>query len=392
MTEKLRVAFCQPQTILGGRLQVIIGITQVLNEMGIVPDLLTFKAYFKLQDIEQRYGDQIKLNIREISGPHLPQDFSVLLFHNLLRRYAHEYDLLINTSNSLIFLPDSAHVLTYMFYPRKSRIQFPAPDIHDPDEPLRLLSRVGIEKALLRLIYRLSKPNPKHHIICMTRFTCEALHREYPSLPDNLPLIYPAVDIADFKPSIEVKRQKSVIAVGRFHPSKRQLEQVKLAQQLPEMDFHIVGFADEHNAYYHQCAAYTQSNNLTNVHLHRSIPFAEMIALLHQSKYFLHTMINEPFGLTAVQAIAAGCVPLVHDSGGQRETVPLPQLRYQTLDEVPALLEKLEALPESEIDAMVRELQAHAHAHYDEAVFHQQMRDILTPILNDILAESKTGA
>lgn len=382
----LRVAICQPNVIMGGRYQVILGITQVLNEAGIVPDLLTRATSFDLESTETRYGHEVQLRLRRVPMPNLPQDAGIIMFLGLLRRYQADYDLFINTSNSLIFLPGDAAVLSYMFYPRRSRIMIASPDIHQPDERVRLWTKVGIQKAVLRQIYRLSRPHPAHHIVCMTKFTRNALCEAYPDLPRDLPIVYPAVDTSAFQAEAR-SRTASVISVGRFHPNKRQFEQIKLAEKLPDVPFHMAGFVNA-PAYYQQCEDYMTSRELSNVHLHPNIPFEAMIALLQSSKYFLHTMINEPFGLTAVQAIAAGCVPLVHDSGGQKETIPIPELRYQSLDEVPAMLERLESMPASEIDAIVQKLQGHVRTRFDETVFHQQMRDILLPILSRIEAES----
>ena len=36
---------------------------------------------------------------------------------------------------------------------------------------------------------------------------------------------------------------------------------------------------------------------------------------------YVHCAENEHFGITIVEAMAAGCVPIVHDSGGPREIV-----------------------------------------------------------------------
>ena len=56
------------------------------------------------------------------------------------------------------------------------------------------------------------------------------------------------------------------------------------------------------------------------------------IDLLKRAKIYLHTMIGEHFGISIVEAMALGCLPIVHDSGGMREFVP-EQYRYQTITE-----------------------------------------------------------
>jgi len=43
-------------------------------------------------------------------------------------------------------------------------------------------------------------------------------------------------------------------------------------------------------------------------------------------------MIGEHFGISIVEAMALGCLPIVHNSGGMSEFVP-EQYRYETLQE-----------------------------------------------------------
>ena len=52
-------------------------------------------------------------------------------------------------------------------------------------------------------------------------------------------------------------------------------------------------------------------------------------------------MINEPFGIVTVQAISAGIIPIVHNSGGQKEVVPIKELRYNKLKEIKNILNHL---------------------------------------------------
>ena len=378
-TNKPQVAICQPSIILGGRLRVILGMVEILNRAGIVPDILTTRLAFDPAQVADKYGRPLQVRFRLLPRiPGLPMDSVTVLFNAALRAYGRKYDLLINTGNSLIFLPSNKQVLTYMFFPRKARLMAAGASIHLPEKRLSPWSRLGLQRIALRPLYRLSKPNPAHTIVCMTQFTRDALREVY-DLPADLPVVYPPVDMSHFRTNHR-DRTSAIVSVGRFTPDKRQLEQIQLAQKLPRFPFHIVGFAND-NPYYRQCHRYVEKHRLTNVHLHPDAPFAEMLSLLQSARYFLHTLINEPFGITAVQAIAAGCLPIVHDSGGQRETVPLPELRYRDLAEVPAILDRLERMGEAARRSLVRQLQEHAAANFDESVFARRMQAILAPYL-----------
>ena len=61
--------------------------------------------------------------------------------------------------------------------------------------------------------------------------------------------------------------------------------------------------------------------------------------ILLDSKVYLHTKENEHFGISIVEAMASGCIPVVHNSGGPKEFVP-SNLRFSNIDEAADILEK----------------------------------------------------
>jgi glycosyltransferase involved in cell wall biosynthesis len=54
--------------------------------------------------------------------------------------------------------------------------------------------------------------------------------------------------------------------------------------------------------------------------------------MLSLAKVYLHTMVGEHFGISIVEAMASGCIPISHNSGGMVEFVPAPN-RYETIEE-----------------------------------------------------------
>ena len=62
--------------------------------------------------------------------------------------------------------------------------------------------------------------------------------------------------------------------------------------------------------------------------------------ILQKAKIYLHPHLPyEGFGISVVEAMSAGCVPIVPDTGGLREIVP-QQLRYSNANEAAFLVEK----------------------------------------------------
>ena len=69
------------------------------------------------------------------------------------------------------------------------------------------------------------------------------------------------------------------------------------------------------------------------------VPKTQLRQILLDSKVYLHCAINEHFGISIIDAMASGCVPIVHDSGGPKEIVPKKH-RYTTIDEAAAKIKE----------------------------------------------------
>lgn len=359
---------------------MILGMIDVLNEMGIEPDVLTFNLALRPSELERIYGKSPRARFQVLPHVRLPHEYSIVLFNAVLNLIAHRYQLLINTSNSLIFLPPKEKILSYVFYPRESRIKADVYSIHNPENTIEPYSPEFFSRMLLRSIYKASKLQSAHYLVSMTEFTRTALEDVYPLKLNTLPVIYPPVAIEAFQHANREKLEMTITSIGRFTPDKRQLEQIRLAQQMQSFDFYIVGFVSSQK-YYEECEALVKELNLSNVHLCPNAPFEEMSQILQKSKYFLHALVNEPFGITAVQAIAAGCMPIVHDSGGQREVVPYEQLRFREMGEVSSLIENLENLDRVSFESLQLELQQQAVKRFGDAVFREKINRVLSDLL-----------
>jgi glycosyltransferase involved in cell wall biosynthesis len=61
-------------------------------------------------------------------------------------------------------------------------------------------------------------------------------------------------------------------------------------------------------------------------------PLNTKIELLQKAKVYFHPMHSEHFGISIIEGMAAGCIPIVQDSGGPREFVP-DKWRYRDLED-----------------------------------------------------------
>ncbi|MDR2719231.1 MAG: glycosyltransferase, partial [Nitrososphaerota archaeon] len=150
-------------------------------------------------------------------------------------------------------------------------------------------------------------------------------------------LVYPPVDVENFKPA---QKESLVVSIGRFTPVKNYELTLQVAKRLPDVKFIIVGRKTSNDPYFDKLAALKPDN----VDLIAGATRAEVSILLGRAKIYLHSMIGEHFGISVVEAMAAGCIPVVHNSGGPKEAVGNYGFLYNNVEEcVKAIAEALQS-------------------------------------------------
>ena len=340
----MKIALTQDVISGGGRIVVLVEIVSILNEMGYVPDILTFHMSFTPKDIAEKYQRTVAFNLRVVK-PNLfgkLPELSKLWFNVLVRFQARAYDLIIDSNNTFVGLGRPTRILSYVHYPRIDRVVRQEALSVARAQPMRMKTRLAhqLDYLLARLFYRWQAMPDQVRLVANSNFTRAALLKHYPMAEDAVAVVYPPVPAS--VRTVVHERKRQVATLGRFSVLKRQLDQLKIAQQLPTLEFILMGFAPKGSTYLEACKKYITQHTITNVQLRPNEPYPVVQEVLHSSRYFLHTLENEPFGITTVEAIAAGCIPVVHDSGGQREIVPFPELRFDTNQQAVAILQQLD--------------------------------------------------
>jgi glycosyltransferase involved in cell wall biosynthesis len=167
-------------------------------------------------------------------------------------------------------------------------------------------------------------------------------------------LVYPPVMDSNRsdRPGL-VNRRKRILSVGRFFTgghSKKQLEMVKVFKEQTKKDLngwelHLAGGTHpEHKEYIKRIEEEARGYP---VFCHFDISRGELEELYRTSRLFWHASgygedeeshpeAQEHFGITTVEAMAHGLVPLVYDGGGQREIVSdgVDGYLWRTFDEL----------------------------------------------------------
>jgi glycosyltransferase involved in cell wall biosynthesis len=211
-------------------------------------------------------------------------------------------------------------------------------------------------------------------VLANSEFTKRMIQQYYPDYTKNIKVLYPPVDLERWQNDRE-KLPETISSLGRFSRDKRQLEQIKIAEQLPALKLNIIGFiGDRHGrSYFNLCKNYLDTNRITNVTLYPNLAFADTKELLASSKFFIHSLRNEPFGISSVEAIAAGCIPVVHDSGGQQEIVKFSELRYKNSEEA---VQKINGLLKKDLANIQKDL-VKDNSRFTVDVFDREMKAVL---------------
>jgi len=109
-------------------------------------------------------------------------------------------------------------------------------------------------------------------------------------------------------------------------------------------------------------------------------PFAKLVELLSRAKVFLRTLHHEPFGISIVEAMAAGCVPVVPRNGGPWCDI-LDQSQgkygysYQTIEEAASLVSML--LENEELRKEVSNRARLRAMDFDSAIFERKILKVV---------------
>lgn len=151
--------------------------------------------------------------------------------------------------------------------------------------------------------------------------------------PIKSKIVYPPVDTDKIKP---LKKQKYILSVGRFFgflKDKKHEILIRVFKELFETgkingwSLHLAGSAGQGDKDYLECLKKLAKK--LPVEFYPNLGYDKLVALYGQSDIYWHAagfgekdpVRMEHFGISTVEAMAGGCVPVVIGKGGQREIV-----------------------------------------------------------------------
>jgi len=334
-----KVAIVQNKIIWGGRLDLLVHLIKYLNQKQIVPDIITFKVpqSFNKNKIFSMYNLDVNYKLKIISSilSKTPHEYNIFVFNLLLHYYCKNYNLIINSSNTDIFMPQLT-TISYIHFPREARAISNYESIHSFNPKTKAMWNISwFNNVLIRKIYLLKNNiNIRTVVVCNSKFTKNNFISCYSDrLNSKVKVIYPTY-FSIKNENIHIKKRQ-IIHTARFVPDKLQLELIRLAATLPDIEFRIVGFKDSRSVYATKCQNELEKLKINNVKLYFNLTNEELNELLKESLIYLSTTPNEPFGLGILHAVTLGnCLPIIPNSGGQCEIVPFNKLQYNNFAEL----------------------------------------------------------
>jgi alpha-1,2-mannosyltransferase len=329
--------------LAGGGELVALNMVKALEEEGYSVDLVTYR--FVVEDVERGFklltpgyepGKPVVYDAPPLVkllgvGGRFIRLRRLLLVNDFLKKNRDRYDLIIDTSSNMPTKTD----IVYVHYPTI----------------LRTIDKSGLHWTLYDKLVEYSSKRllgkPKL-VLCNSSWTAKKFRRAY-SMDLNVEVLHPPVDVEFFRKASSSNKENIIVTVSRFTPEKNMEKIVEVAGRLREFKFIMIGgrakysepVIDNINRKIRELGA-------NNIELLFNMPRDKLREILGIAKYYLHPPFPEHFGISVVEAMSAGCIPIVYRDGGAWHDVVSRVsdiLGYSDISEVPGIIRKIDENP-----------------------------------------------
>lgn len=250
-----------------------------------------------------------------------------------------DFDIVFSTQDPGYISDDRWPVVQWGYFPRRFKYSHSVPK-ELRSLPLRV--HYGLRISRIGLVLAISNYSKSHLDVEWNRPTV---------------LVYPPCNMVPSR----VKRDL-VITAARAVPEKRLELFWNVARLLPQYEFAMLLTKEsQHLNYFENLRKQMPENGkiITN-------PLKEEYhRILGEAKVYLHLMPGEHFGITVVEAMSAGCTPIVHDSGGPAEIVGSEfGFRWRETEKIPMMI--TEAMKKSDSEEVRRRAEDFSVERFDD--------------------------
>ena len=250
-------------------------------------------------------------------------DFYQTIFHSYVAKS--KCDTFVDCFTNCIFPWTS---VSYIHFPYLNKYSFSTrfPYLASPHLlPVGTIPHVIYEKNLARYDDKLVLANSHYTANEVRKYSQKTVDVLYPPFSSSISAIG--------KTATKDPQENLVITVSRFDSNKL-LERIPLiaSQTNSNVKYAVVGRLYNKGTISNLEGLVKKYDLVDRIKFYPNASAEQKIALLKKAKVYLHTMIGEHFGISIVEAMALGCLPIVHNSGGMVEFVPA-QNRYETIED-----------------------------------------------------------
>ncbi|KAF5738445.1 GDP-Man:Man(3)GlcNAc(2)-PP-Dol alpha-1 2-mannosyltransferase [Tripterygium wilfordii] len=218
-------------------------------------------------------------------------------------------------------------------------------------------------------------------------------------IPDRIKRVYPPCDTSGLQ-ALPLERPADpliVVSVAQFRPEKAHAVQLeafaiaiqKLATDFPRPKLHFVG----------SCRNKSDEERMQNlkdraielkvdkdVEFFKNVMYRDLMKLLGGAVAGIHSMIDEHFGISVVEYMAAGAIPIAHNSAGPKMDIVQEEDGQQTgflastIEEYADAILKIVRMPETERLRIAAAARIRA-SRFSEQRFYEDLKAAVRPIM-----------
>ena len=339
----------------GGGERLALATIHAISEMGIDLDITTYTEP-DLSKLENAYGKSLTSVMKKVRKVNVVSSFSENSIKKSIRR--ERYDINLNTHADLLpYYRDyfsKKNSVAYCHFPMAKQyiesrsLQYLKRDlriIKDQEQENTLSNNdtgsKNKEKHFKMVKYFYENLMKNSTVITNSEFSRKAIFEAFDSSSDSsggtdeVQVLRPPVDIDTFRrvllssSSTNKREDDIVLVVSRIDKQKKIENAIRLAKLLKQNNIgsgmKIIGNID----YKYDLNYYLSLNQMVidfdledYVTLETDVCLNNLLSIMREAKVYFHPVVGEHFGISIVEAMAAGLVPIVPDVGGPTEFVP----------------------------------------------------------------------
>lgn len=299
----------------------------------------------------------------------------IALISRYAKRIQHRYDLLIGLSNEADF---GAPAIQYIHYPYLE-LKYLAVQKARGSLSATLRQQYSFYLRPWRVISGFNFERMKRNVTLVNSDWTGARVQNIYNIPTRT--LYPPV-AGGARQVAWAERVANFIALGRLSACKRYDLIIEILRRVRArgcpVHLHLVASLPYGHVEMEAVAALRSlvAEHSEWVHWHANLPRRELDHLISMQRYALHAMVGEHFGMAIAEMMRGGCIPFVHNSGGQVEIVAgEPRLVYENVEDAVEKICRVLASPADQHE--LHQVLAARAERYSETAFMRQLADIV---------------